>query len=541
MEILYFFTSLFFFIWIIKNTLYWIYLWQLKEYRFDRIKVHILETDYGRNLFKSFEGGIKIFLFAAYFIVVFYENLINYYFILIFLLYLYSFLKVLSEINKKKIRLPRLTLKSFSIFSITSFIIIVFYMFPLLDRFFWLVFIDKFSVIIIFLIILLSSIPTELYKEVLIYKAIKKRSEFINLTTIGITGSYGKGSTKEFAASILAYKFNVLKSFENYNTPIGVARTMINKLNNKKELLIVEMGAYKIGEIKEICYFVKPRIGIITGISDQHMSLFGSFENILKGKYELIESLPREGTAIFNGNNQYVLEMSKKTKKKKIIYYTSYDNKGWEKYDISALNIKEHKFHLVFDVFIKEKKEFIRSLKVKLAGKHNIENLLPGIYLALDLKMKKKEIISALGKIFPTSKVMEPYINTYGTVLIDDTFNASIPSVKSALEYIKIYKGKKVFVFNPMIELGENASYDHYSVGFKAGKVCDYFISTNNNYFEDIKKGIVESGGTCILKTLDPGQIINFINSDLRGNDVVVFEGKEAGLSLKSINREKVY
>ncbi|GAI48689.1 unnamed protein product, partial [marine sediment metagenome] len=137
--------------------------------------------------------------------------------------------------------------------------------------------------------------------------------QFKNLLVVGITGSYGKTSTKEFLATVLSKRFNVLKTKEHQNSEIGISRCILNELKPEHKVFIVEMGAYGKGGIKLLCDIAKPKIGILTGMNEQHLALFGSQENIIKTKYELIENLPSDGMAIFNGNNKYCSELYGKT------------------------------------------------------------------------------------------------------------------------------------------------------------------------------------------------------------------------------------
>ena len=129
-------------------------------------------------------------------------------------------------------------------------------------------------------------------------KAVKKLNDMKNLKVIGITGSYGKTSSKNILSDILNVKYNALPSPKNFNTPYGLIITVNNHLDKFDDILIAEMGAYKRGEIKELCDLVKPKYGILTKIGTAHIEIFGSRENIQKGKFELIESLPSDGIGL---------------------------------------------------------------------------------------------------------------------------------------------------------------------------------------------------------------------------------------------------
>ena len=534
---LYLFVSCLFSIWITRNVFFWVNLWQIKEYRLDRLKAHLLNTNQGKRLIFGVENILKNVVFLLFFISIFYDKLSSYYYLFILFVFIESFIKVIYEVLDRRIKFPVLTIKAVVAVFITLLTVYILYAFPLLDKFFWLLFIDRLVVLIIALEIMLLFLPSDFYKDWIIYKAVKKRNNFKNLLVIGVTGSYGKGSTKEFIASILSEKFSLVKTFGNNNTSIGVAKTINKLLKPGKKIFVAEMGAYKKGEIKEICSIAKPRIGVLTAVDDQHIALFGDIKNTMETKYELIESLPNNGFSVFSANNQNSLTLANRTRRKKVIYFADYNNTK-RKYDINAINIKINKFSISFDIDIKG--EIIHNFKVKLLGKYNTENLLPGIYLAKFLGMSWNQIREAVKKIYPIKKTMEPFMSTSEAVFVDDTYNSGYASVNSALEYMEIYKGKKFLVLSPLIELGKNASFDYIELGKKIGVICDYLILMNNDFIKDIKNGITSSGSGCEIIQESPKRIAEFIKVTCIKSDVVVFEGREACAVLKFLEYEKI-
>jgi len=127
-----------------------------------------------------------------------------------------------------------------------------------------------------------------------------------NLKVIGITGSYGKTSTKEFLYQILRQKYKVLKTPGSYNTLFGIYKVINHELDARYDFFICEMGAYKIGEIKELCDCVLPDFAILTGINEQHLERFGKIENTIKAKFEIVETLKDKATAAINHADENV-------------------------------------------------------------------------------------------------------------------------------------------------------------------------------------------------------------------------------------------
>lgn len=530
MTIFYLFASVPFFFWIVRNALFWAYLWQLKEYRFDRVIIHLKETSQGRDLFFSPFSLIKWFAIFLYVIVVFSQRLLLPYQIFVVLIYLSQFFLVIKEIHLHLFNKPVLTIKALFITFSTLIIIFLLFFIPFVERFLWLLILDRIIAGLMAIFVFFLSFPTELYQDYIIEKAIKKIRNHKNLLVIAVTGSYGKSSTKDYIAQILEDKFKVLKTKGTNNTPIGIANTIIQGLKKETEIFVVEMGAYRIGEITEMCEIVHPKIGVLTAVSYQHLSLFKDPKNIIKAKYELIKALPKDGISIFSGENKNTVKLFKTTKKKKVLYkvYESglpKENIG----EVSAFNIAIDKNNVQFDVKINLLK--ITKFKAYLLGIHNIEDILPGLFIANYLGMKDKDIRKAISKLKPIEKTMI-YKKTKGVNIIDDTFNANPDAVLAVLKYMRIFKKKKILVLQPMIELGEDAGYEHWRIAREISNICDYLLLTNKNFYKEIEKGIREGEGNCRVETGNSAKLADFIKENTKKEDLVVFEGKEAAFVL---------
>lgn len=544
MQILFIASFVFLFVWVLRNILFWLSLWQIKEYRLDRLWVHLQETVAGKNILYSSVNLLKNFAFLFYIVLIVKPTFINIeqsiiirYNIFIGILLLYSFGQVFIEIATRTIKHPVWTLKIILILllTITTSSFLFFFLSNSTNKFFSLLFVDKSLPFIVSLFVGLFVLPSWIVKKEIIKRAAQKIKKSKKLIRIGITGSYGKGSTKEYLAAILSQKFKVLKTYETVNTAIGIAKTINSGLTDDTEVFVAEMGAYKKGEIRQLCEIVKPTIGILTSVIEQHASLFGGLHKTKSAKYELIESLPKDGLALFNANNANTLELYAKAKIRKILYFVDYNNKKKIDADIVASNIKIEKFDISFDVSVNGNKKINFSVKVNLLGGYNAENILPAIFLGLELGMDKNEIQKGLSNIVPIKKTMRPFINANGAIIVDDTLNANPQAVLVALSYMKIYKGKKVLILSPIIELGKNARLIHYDLAKEIGKICDILFLTNMNFYDDIKKGI---GKTCQILVETPEKIASYI-AKLSKNDVALLEGREAAKPLSFISYEK--
>src|SRR5262249_23934960 len=151
--------------------------------------------------------------------------------------------------------------------------------------------------------------------------AARKLRQRSDLIVVGITGSYGKTSTKEFLSTLLGARYRVLKTAASVNTPVGIARTVLRGLQADHQVIVVEMGRYVPGNIRDLARLARPRIGILTAIGEQHLERFGSVENIARTKYELIQALPADGLAVFNADNARCRDLARKTTSTRVRTY----------------------------------------------------------------------------------------------------------------------------------------------------------------------------------------------------------------------------
>jgi UDP-N-acetylmuramoyl-tripeptide--D-alanyl-D-alanine ligase len=355
-------------------------------------------------------------------------------------------------------------------------------------------------------------------KRILIHAAAKMRS-LKKVRTIGITGSYGKTSTKEFLYSILSDKYKTVKTEGNNNTNIGVAYTVLNKVDDDLDFFVCEMGAYKIGEIKEICGIARPEIGILTGINEQHVELFGSLENTIKAKFELIESLPENGLAVINEKLKYQNDKLH-FKVKKSTYF-------------SLATVNSIRVHRDYSEFEYKGKIF----RLNLPGKHYIENLMSAIIVSEYLGMNVDEISDSISRIKPTEYLMKKLEGTNGSIFIDDSYSANPDGVLAALDYLceAFPDHKKVIVFPGFIELGDESD-DAYCKLFK--RICEVCQTA---YLLNSRMRNAECGHskTKFIFEKDFTKTADMLRNILDKNTVVLFESRGAGAVMRKFKNLK--
>ena len=359
--------------------------------------------------------------------------------------------------------------------------------------------------------------------EKLVYKRYKHSTKKLleknkDLIKIGITGSYGKTSTKRFLAKILEKKYNVLATPSSYNTPMGISKCVHDSLKDDTQVFIAEMGAKEVGEIKELCDMVAPTHGIITGVCEQHIESFGSLENIIKTKSELYQSLSDDAICVFDVSNENTKMMFDECKLKNKIAV------GDKKY-LYADNISASENGLEFDIVYNKKSYHAQT---KILGEHNVQDIMLAVALAIKLDVKMADIQKAISELEPVEHRLQLISLPNDITMIDDSFNSNIVGTASALKTLGLFKNakRKIVVTPGLVELGAIESVENQELGRNMAGICDIVILVNKNQSENIKKGLLEAGfdEKNIIYKDNLFEVTNFFKTFLQSGDVILME-----------------
>lgn len=340
-----------------------------------------------------------------------------------------------------------------------------------------------------FFVIFLANIINQPVEKAVFYyyksKAKAKLKSMPNLKIIGITGSYGKTSSKNILNDVLSIKYNTLATPKSINTLNGNLITINNNLSKFDEVFIVEMGAYVKGDIDDLCNLVKPKYGIITTIGKAHLATFGSEQNILESKMELLESLPDDGICILNADDPMQKSYKAKSKAKKVWIAIEEDA------DVVAKNIKCTNKGTEFDVkFVGDKKTY--HFSTRLLGKHNVYNILAAIALGKEFDISAEKLVQGVAKVKAIEHRLE--LKTIGNFYqIDDAYNSNPVGAKSALDVLDMMPGKKVVVTPGMVELGEEEDFYNREFGKQIAEVADEVILIGKKRTEAIYEGLMDA------------------------------------------------
>lgn len=349
-------------------------------------------------------------------------------------------------------------------------------------------------------------------------KASKKVSSMSDLQVIGITGSYGKTSTKFMLRDVLGERFNVLATPGSYNTPMGVCKVINEDLNTSHQLLILEMGARYKGNIKELCEIAAPDIAVVTNVGKAHLETFGSQQAIAETKSEMVQNMAAGGVCFLNANDDLVMGMANFTTSKVI-------SAGLEKGDYQASTIEYDENGCSFQ-FTTPIHESIR-ISMPLLGAHNVQNMVLAAAVGHFLGLRLETIALAAKSMKPVEHRLEMK-NQNGIIIIDDAFNSNPIGAKNAVDILARFKsGNRILITPGMVELGEMEWQENYLFGKEIGlKNLEKVIFVGKKRSEPLVKGYLEAGGNetsmFVVQTLFEAN--EFIRPDLKQGDVVLYE-----------------
>jgi len=445
-------------------------LWQIKEWRVDRLREHLRSEGFLRQLF-----GITRPLTLGFFGFLGFLGFIDRWHIATLAGFLaISAIQIILHRHSKPVWTKKaiilvstaliLTLLASTPYNLqpTTYHLVTI---PLLQPFFLLV-----------AGLIWSPIDRILKKRIMI-RAQKLRSQYTDLNVIGITGSVGKSTTKELLAHVLN-DLHPLATPEHVNTEMGVSQWLLNELprNPETKTIIVEMGAYRIGEIALLCRIVKPTMGIVTFIGTQHMALFGSQEALCKAKGELLEALPQDGHAFLNGDSA----LCEKLKELTTCTTTTVGTGGIA--DLEAFDIEETSHGIQF-------RSGETLFFVPLHGTHNVTNVLLSIAVAEKLGMSREQVAEKLKSYRPSMHTFAMRKNG-NVIILDDTHNTSPASFKAAITWAKSQPFEhKTLLTSGLIELGMEQERIHTELGTLSSGVFDRVVFLNRKSARAFSQG----------------------------------------------------
>jgi len=337
---------------------------------------------------------------------------------------------------------------------------------------------------------------------------------------VGITGSYGKTTTKFCIGAVLDEDRPTLVTPESYNSFLGVVRTINEKLERRHEAFVVEMGMYRQGDIAELCELVAPTIGVLTSIGPMHLERLGTIENIAAAKAELMESLPADGTFVTNADDPRCREIAARARSRVLLFGIA-DASA----DVRAEAIRTADGRTHFDLVVPGGRA---PVSVDMLGAHNVANLLAAAAVGHAVGMAPDAIARGLATAeAPPHRLQTIHNRAANVLVIDDSYNSNPAGARAALEVLRDHPaGRRILVTPGMVELGDLEVEANRELGRLAAEACQIAILVGVKRTEPIREGLLEAGfpESAITVVRDIAGATEVLAGLTRSGDVVLFE-----------------
>ncbi len=354
--------------------------------------------------------------------------------------------------------------------------------------------------------------------------------EDVHPNVIGITGSYGKTSTKTYLAHVLNGRYKTYPTPKSYNTLMGLCIAINNDIANDHSIdyFIAEMGAYIPGEIERICDLTHPSIGIVIEVGPQHLERFGTLENTALAKYELIKALPPDGVGIFNWDNAYVREMyergypATRIAISKEIDPAHIPSNGPR---FVASKISESLDGLVFTV-TDTQADASEQFTTPLLGQHNVTNILLATAAAIHEGMSLRDVAWRVSGLKPAESRLVREMTPNGITIINDAYSANPIGAVQALRVLAMHtNGKRLLITPGMVELGSMMEVENRKLGESAAQYATDVILVGEKQTAPIKNGLMSAGFPAErLRVVDTlAESVEWYRSNLQAGDTVLF------------------
>lgn len=347
---------------------------------------------------------------------------------------------------------------------------------------------------------------------------------------VGITGSYGKTTTKNFVRDLLNGRYKAYATPKSYNTLMGVCLAINNDLADDYsiEYFVCEMGAYVEGEIQRIAQLTPPDMSIVVEVGPQHLERFGSLDNIATAKYEIIKALRPDGLGVFNWDNPYVRAMYERGYPENRIAVSKAiapvdapaDGPRFVATDISetltGLNFTVHDLH----------EGTSQSITTPVLGQHNVTNLLLAIAVAVHEGLSLRDVALRAQALQPAESRLVRQVTDAGITIINDAYSANPVGVQSALQVLSMHDtGKRLLITPGMIELGDLHDQENHKLGVLAAEHATDIILVGEQQTAPIKAGVLETdfpqGHLHVVDTLS--EAVTWYQTNLQRGDTVLF------------------
>lgn len=514
------------FIVVIRDLYFWLFIIQTKQNRLDRLLAYFKQKPFFKLIFSPYRVTLLVLLFA--FLILFNSGIpsteaatqIASFLLLPSLIFVVYAIFTIRSFLDNTLKLPKVTVKN-SILAgmvIISELILIFVslfnLYRLTLVLFVLAIIQPLLVLCLFGLVLT---PNNLLLKKKRNQAKKYRQSLSTLKVIGITGSYGKTTAKEYLSHILSSKYRVVHTPEHINVDNGIADVLLEKVKPEHQFFIVEMGAYRKGEIASSVEMVKPEAAMITALGNQHIELFGSLDNIKEAKFELIDYVYHNNGIIVANKDSFPLVNAFEQRNIHPTWYALNAN------DISLvateISYENNDGQIGMTFRLKDVPFF-----APVIGRGALTTLLGVITMAQKYELSLEEISCACKNLPVLPGTMNLQIGKHGTIVIDDTYNASVGAVESGLQtLLDLPVDQRVLVFKDIEDLGDQKLVEHRNLAIKIAQSCTVVYIQPSDVSEEMIS-VIRSVNTACKILQSQSELVNLLSS----KTAILAEGRGA-------------
>jgi UDP-N-acetylmuramoyl-tripeptide--D-alanyl-D-alanine ligase len=352
----------------------------------------------------------------------------------------------------------------------------------------------------------------------------QRKLQELNPLVVGITGSFGKTTTKACVAEVLELRGPAYATPASFNTYLGVVRAINEGLSSKHRSFVAEMGAYRLGDVAELGELVHPKIGVLTAIGPAHLERFGSLDAIEQAKGELAEHLPPDGFYATTADDERCLRTVERTPAQPVLFSVA----GAREAQIVARDISMAEGTTRFVLERRGARAEEVTVRSRLLGRHNVANLLAAAAVGTSLDLPLDTIGRALARVTPPAHRLAPILNRQaGIVVIDDAYNANPVGAAAALEVLASHEAERRLLVTPgMVELGEREAEENERFGARAAEVCDLVVLVGPERAKPILAGLSAASfpDSKIHVVANASEAEALLAKTTRRGDVVLFE-----------------
>ena len=354
-------------------------------------------------------------------------------------------------------------------------------------------------------------------------RSAQRKLDDIRPLVIGISGSFGKTTTKGCVAAALDVSGPTYPTPASYNSYLGVVRAINEGLEPRHETFVAELGSYRIGDIAELCELVRPTIGVLTSLGPAHLERFGSMDAIEQAEGEVADALPDDGLFLTRADDERCRRVARERARCRALLFSPAPH---PEADLWAESIAVSAGGTDFEIRWRHDPDPL-AVRSRLLGEPNVANLLAAAAVARDRGSTPAQIARALKRVAPPKHRLEPIVNqAAGIVVIDDSYNSNPVGAAAALSVLAAHAAERRILVTPgMVELGPQEAEENRRLGELAAAVCDVCLLAGP-LAPHIRAGLLDAGfpeEQVIIARDGPAAHAELAGMSRRG-DVILFE-----------------